>query len=1261
MKGNKAHSTPEDPAAPTPGKSRKSSFRPLRILLCGILMLVCLVLVALQIILNSNFLRQTITRLAADYVEGNATIGNVEISVFSTFPFLNLELEDVLVTYPHERFSQFDTLFFPSPIRSEGMGENGVDTLARIGRAKVRLNYMAALRGDISVQRAQLSGVRAFAHHYTPDRFNWEILPLGSSSEEDTTAKALPGIVLRDIRIDGNPHIVYTSPGDTLFACVDALGITYDGKLDISDLSSFRGTFRIDSLRARGRLPAAEGEVKLDELSISEKKKQYDVLLKADADIGIARIGALEIPLSLRSKVSFPTKGSFTDISLRDISLKAAMLDIEGEADLGLGRDSSYIRAEISMEKCPVSEVIKQYVRTFAPAVGKVRTNAMIDLLVMCDGYLIPSRDALPELIGQLRIPRSNLSFDDIAYTGVIAADIDAMTDSYGKLSLTADGLDINVAGAHLRGSASAEDALGTDPLIEADLRADLDLDRISALLPEGMSASGRASAQVEGMLLKSDLSISNFALADIEGRIESEGFSLRDERDSLDAVLSGVGIELRHYEEGDSRSRALGIFGTVDTLRTSLGKNLSVNGNTLSLALQNGHELVQDRWDKEVHPLTGTLRAGFLDIRSGKKNTFTLANSFNRFSYSARESAPLLHLDDRSSVITYGSSPNGAVLRDAHLEVSAVMNGVIRQRRRDHVLDSLQKVYPSTPRDSLMRTYSRDRGMRVGGGPLSDDFSATARDIEINLKESLLKLYREWDLNLHATSAGGTLSLPGVIDGDASYERLGCKVSTNAVQIDSLTLRSGNSDFSLSGKIDKLRRTLLRKEPLELDLDIKSTRIDVNELMASLTKKDGEKIASTGTDSLAAAPADSVQQRKSPLFVLPRNINAKVRIEGNEIDYNTLVIDWFSTELRLQDRCLQATNTVATSNVGDIYFEGYYATRSKKDISGTFDLNLVDISAEEVIDLIPSVDSIVPMLKSFKGKLDCEMAASTQLDTNMSIVPSTLKGLVSIKGSNLSLDFPPQIQKITKLLLFKDKTTAHVERMDIQGLISDNSLEIFPFILDLDRYELALSGTQNFDQSFSYHASLLESILNFPVGVDLSGTFDNWKYSLVKPRYKKGSLPDYSTKLTQMQYGILDIIHNVFDDDATAALRRSGQQQDALRETFVREDGEKGGELSREERGRLDSLSTEPVIRQPASGEVAGTVPTTTTVTLYKAKSPCRERWEKFTEAVRSGSPARRLRQMKERCRQRRDAKKRLREEAAPSPTDSSTTIDTP
>ena len=122
-----------------------------------------------------------------------------------------------------------------------------------------------------------------------------------------------------------------------------------------------------------------------------------------------------------------------------------------------------------------------------------------------------------------------------------------------------------------------------------------------------------------------------------------------------------------------------------------------------------------------------------------------------------------------------------------------------------------------------------------------------------------------------------------------------------------------------------------------------------------------------------------------------------------------------------MKERCIQITNTAATSNVGDISFDGFYATRSKKDIKAGFNIQFKDITAEKVISLMPAVDTLMPILKSFYGRLNCEMAATTQLDTNMNIMIPSIKGIMRITGDDLSIKESKMFSTLARKLLFKN------------------------------------------------------------------------------------------------------------------------------------------------------------------------------------------------------------------------------------------------
>ena len=308
-------------------------------------------------------------------------------------------------------------------------------------------------------------------------------------------------------------------------------------------------------------------------------------------------------------------------------------------------------------------------------------------------------------------------------------------------------------------------------------------------------------------------------------------------------------------------------------------------------------------------------------------------------------------------------------------------------------------------------------------------------------------------------------------------------------------------------------------------------------------------------------------------LIVLPANVDATMSIQGNEIKYSDLDVNWFASDIKMKQRTLQVTNTVATSNMGDIYFEGFYSSRTKKDITAGFDLNMVDITADKVITLYPAVDSIIPMLKTFKGMLDCEIAATTQLDTAMNILMPTINGVMSIKGSDLSIHDGGGFRKIANILMFKDKTIGKIQDMSVQGLIADNRLVIFPFVLSVDRYSLAMSGLQNFDQSFNYHVSVLKSPLPFRFGVDLTGNFDDWKWKLVKARYKDANVPVFSKELGDVQVNLVNSIHNIFTRGVEEAVRANIAGNDALEARAGRDVYASGESLDGDRQSQIDSL----------------------------------------------------------------------------------------
>ena len=299
--------------------------------------------------------------------------------------------------------------------------------------------------------------------------------------------------------------------------------------------------------------------------------------------------------------------------------------------------------------------------------------------------------------------------------------------------------------------------------------------------------------------------------------------------------------------------------------------------------------------------------------------------------------------------------------------------------------------------------------------------------------------------------------------------------------------------------------------------------------------------------------------------------------MNASDLKYSDLHVNSMTADLIMKERCVQITDTKALTNMGDISMEGFYSTRTKDDLKTGFSLNFKDITAEKVINLMPAVDTIMPLLKSFGGLLNCELAATAQLDTNMNLIMPSINGIMRIGGENLTISDNEMFNKLAKVLMFRNKKKGQIDKMTVEGVIKDSKLEIFPFILEMDRYMLGLSGIQNMDMSYRYHASLIKSPFIIKLGMDVYGQdFDNMKFKIGKAKYKSKNVPVFSTVIDDTKINLVESIRNIYDKGVDAVMNES-QRMKAIEEHrkkigYVQAVDQKLEELSADEQSKLEA-----------------------------------------------------------------------------------------
>jgi hypothetical protein len=528
-----------------------------------------------------------------------------------------------------------------------------------------------------------------------------------------------------------------------------------------------------------------------------------------------------------------------------------------------------------------------------------------------------------------------------------------------------------------------------------------------------------------------------------------------------------------------------------------------------------------------------GILKVGSLQMRDSDGMDVALQDNLETFRIepaTQQRPTPRLSLRSRSSNLVASLGEDQAGLEQFHFDVSALRYTprTPNTGRLNHLLDSLQRVYPAIPRDSLLRHARMERLQKEREQTWAD------KDVNISISGSLRDYLRKWKVEGNLSLEEGLLRL-------AAFPLL-TRVSqakghfdADTLTLQSIQLKAGDSDLSARARLTGLRRALLGSghSLLKLKADVSSDFINANQLLQAFASYSAHK------------PHE--EQEKQPqntgnrLLVIPSNLDVNFSLEAAGIQYDSLQVSWAAADIAMRNRTLQITNALAATNMGDMYFEGFYSTRSQEDIKAGFDLNLVNITAEKVITLFPAVDTLMPLLTTFEGDLDCELAVTTDLDTLMQVVLPSVDGTLNISGKDLGLNQSEELSKIANLLKFKNRSQARIDKMSVAGIVHDNVLEIFPFVMEVDRYQLAASGMQHLSREFLYHLSVIKSPLILKFGLNAYGEdFDHVHYKLAKPRYLSANVPAYTQQINSVKYNLVGTIHNIFDVGIDQALERN-------------------------------------------------------------------------------------------------------------------------
>lgn len=607
----------------------------------------------------------------------------------------------------------------------------------------------------------------------------------------------------------------------------------------------------------------------------------------------------------------------------------------------------------------------------------------------------------------------------------------------------------------------------GVDPLdlrLSGDLsgeRSDLDL-RLEAhrlSYAAGGVALLRDADLTADVTLDADLKNKRFTFSDNRLSLNAIALSLdgwvalADDRTEMDVRVNSSKVEFRD------------VLSLVPAFYTRDFENLTASG-----------QLTLDAWAKGV--LAGDRLPAFettLAVRDGSFKYASLPKAVTGITIDARAANPGGTADATTvDVPTFALTMAGNALRGSFSAATPMSDLRFKAAAAGKVdLGAVKEVYPLGDSIAL-------------AGVVTADMQASGRmsDIERERYEAIAASGR-------LTVEGVTAALAGLPE--VKVRRAAMSVSPAALTLSELGVTVGRSDIEASGTLSNYIGYLLRDQTLRGRLDVRSSLLDLNELLGDAS----EASADTGA---AAAPADTAAMRA---VVVPQNLDLALGASLKKILFQKMVLDDFTGSLTVAKGTVSMNRLAMNAFGGRMSASGSYSTAADAQRPALkLKAEIADASFSTTFDQLDVVRRMVPLFEKTGGDYSMSLDLATRLTQTMDPDYATLQADGAIRSKNIRVQNIAVFDQLAAALKNDALRRIEAKDVDIRFTIRDGRIATQPFDLSVGGISLNLSGSTGLDQTIDYTARVTlpegsaGGILT-AVDVGIGGSFSSPKITL--------------------------------------------------------------------------------------------------------------------------------------------------------------------
>lgn len=321
-----------------------------------------------------------------------------------------------------------------------------------------------------------------------------------------------------------------------------------------------------------------------------------------------------------------------------------------------------------------------------------------------------------------------------------------------------------------------------------------------------------------------------------------------------------------------------------------------------------------------------------------------------------------------------------------------------------------------------------------------------------------------------------------------AVISNINLNADRNTLTLRGMRVQSASSSATLHGVIAGIAQFAAnpKSAPLSVSLTADCDTLQLNHLARAYTlgtdRHGRQNLSHFDRSADAQRPSDTVPLR------LPANISASVSAKAKMVRYMNLRLENMVADINLKNRVLDIDTLSLGADFGHAGLSARIDTSNPYNTVASGAASFTHLNVVRFFDSFHALLLSMPEAANLSGVLSGDMRFRAMAFPDMYLNLPSVWSDIHLMADSLELRQSPLIHRIADMILIHTDAPLHVADIDMHATVTDNLLEVYPFIFRCNRYMLQLGGLNNFNGDLYYHVGVDKSPVPFRFGVNVTG-----------------------------------------------------------------------------------------------------------------------------------------------------------------------------